>query len=355
MPLRRLPHSCHRFAAMLGLSPARRVAMAVRFASVSTAAMAAMCAVFADPAFALSAQSAADRAVLAQRWAPVHYQDVDQTGAHALGGAADYIARYDFDGDLDARNNWDHAGQAAYPLAAHAYYSVVETATHWYITYLFFHPRDWTDSFFDTEHENDAEGVMFAIARDGSTYGRLKAAVTVAHTDFFSYVPAGSDWTGNAENVDGTLSFLAHQGLPHPVTAQEAKGHGLKAWPAYDIRGDGVIYYPSSSVAEVPSGPDDRHVQYKLIDIFEPGGLWEQRNNTWLFSGYGNFAGDKSGGCGSGAIGCTANAANAPWGWDDKDDVPARGALASDPAALAANYFRIPEASSPVYTYNPYR
>ncbi len=314
-------------------------------------------ALFASDSFAagLSAQSPADRAALALRWAPVHYQDVDQTGSHALGGGADYITRYDFDGDLDARNNWDRAGQSAYPLAAHAYYSVVETSTHWFITYLFFHPRDWTDSFFDTEHENDAEGVLFAIARDGSTYGTLKAAVTVAHTDFFSYVPAGSNWTGNAESVDGSLSFLTYQGATHPVTAQEAKGHGLKAWPAYNINGDGVIYYPSLTTAEVPSNPDDRDVKYKLIDIFEPGGLWDQRNNSWLFAGYGSFAGDNSGGCGSGAIGCSTNSANAPWGWDDSNDGPGRGMLAVDPVGVVRNYFRIPEAVSASYTYNPYR
>jgi hypothetical protein len=82
---------------------------------------------------ALSASSPADRAALALRWAPIHYQDVDQTGSHALGGAADYVARYDFDGDLNGRNNWDRAGNAAYPLSAHAYYSVVETASHWFI------------------------------------------------------------------------------------------------------------------------------------------------------------------------------------------------------------------------------
>lgn len=314
-------------------------------------------ALFASDSLAagLSAQSPADRAALALRWAPVHYQDVDQTGSHALGGGADYITRYDFDGDLDARNNWDRAGQSAYPLAAHAYYSVVETGTHWFITYLFFHPRDWTDSFFDTEHENDAEGVLFAIARDGSTYGTLKAAVTVAHTDFFSYVPAGSNWTGNAESVDGSLSFLTYQGVPHPVTAQEAKGHGLKAWPAYNINGDGVIYYPSLTTAEVPSNPDDRDVKYKLIDIFEPGGLWEQRNNSWLFAVYGSFAGDNSGGCGSGAIGCSTNSANAPWGWDDSNDGPGRGMLATDPVGVMTNYFRIPESVSVGYSYNPYR
>src|SRR5215208_2479864 len=49
----------------------------------------------------LGAGNAADRAQLALRWAPVHYQDVDQTGSHALGGAADYIAAYDFDGNLN--------------------------------------------------------------------------------------------------------------------------------------------------------------------------------------------------------------------------------------------------------------
>lgn len=304
---------------------------------------------------ALSAGSASDRAALALRWAPIHYQDVDQTGGHALGGAADYITRYDFDGDLNGKNNWDRAGNVAYPLSAHAYYSVVETASHWFIVYMFFHPRDWTDSFFDTEHENDSEGLLLTVQRDGSTYGVIKSAVTVAHKDFFSFVPAGSNWTGNGESVDGTLPMASFAGDLHPVTAQEAKGHGLKARPYYDIVGDGVVYYPSLTTAEVPSGPDDRNVSYKLVDIFASGGLWEQRNNASLFASFGSFAGDKTGGCGAGAIGCDTNAANTPWGWDDHDDGPSRGALALDPAGLASDYFRIPEGISTAYTSNLYR
>src|SRR5688572_28634242 len=62
----------------------------------------------------LTASSPADRAALALRWAPVHYQDVDPTGSHALGGASDFITRVDFDGDLNGRNNWDNAGNAAF-------------------------------------------------------------------------------------------------------------------------------------------------------------------------------------------------------------------------------------------------
>jgi hypothetical protein len=307
----------------------------------TTAALAA-----ADPSF---------RAQLAQRWAPVHYQDVDQTGSHALGGAADYITAYDFDGNIDGRDNWDHAGNPAFPLRAVGYYSVVETSSHWFLVYLFFHPRDWTDSFFDTEHENDAEGVMFAVRRDGSSFGQLQAAVTVAHTDFFSFVPAGGSWTGSAETVDGTLQLTNLPDGGHPVTAQQAKGHGLKARPAYDIVGDGVVYVPSLTTAEVPSNPDDRNVSYQLIDILAPGGMWDQRNNPSLFASFGSFAGDTTGGCGSGAISCGTNSANAPWGWDDHDDGPARGALATDPAGLARNYFTIPEGISTTYTFNPFR
>ena len=303
----------------------------------------------------LAASSAADRAQIALRWAPVHFQDVDQTGSHALGGAADYIAAYDFDGNLNGRDNWDHAGNPSFPLRATGYYSVVETSTHWFIIYMFFHPRDWTDSFFDTEHENDAEGVLLAIRRDASTFGQLQAAVTVAHTDFFSFVPSGGTWTSGQESVDGALQLMSLGDGGHPVTAQQAKGHGLKARPFYDIVGDGIVYFPSLTTGDVPSNPDDRNVLYRLVDILAPNGLWDQRANSSLFASFGSFAGDSTGGCGGGAIGCSANSANAPWGWDDHDDGPARGALATDPAGLVRNYFTIPEAVSTTYTFNPFR
>jgi hypothetical protein len=302
---------------------------------------------------AAPAHAAAGTAELALRWAPIHYQDVDATGTHALAGKSDYLARYDFDGDLTGRNNWDHAGQ---DTAAAVYYSVVETPTHFYLTYFFFHPRDWVDHpFFETEHENDGEGVLEIVEKDGSEYGLLRAAVTVAHTDFFSYTPAGSTWGSGGESVDGTLRTQPspHDEFQHPVTAQEAKGHGLKAYPQYTINGDGIVYYPST-VAESPSSTNDRDVRYKLVDIFASGGLWAQRNNSTLFAALGTFAGDNTGGCGSGTYGCGTNSANAPWGWDDGNDGPARGELATDPAKLAAAYFSVPGSLSRSYTSNGY-
>ena len=67
------------------------------------------------------------------------------------------------------------------------------------------------------------------------------------------------------------------------------------------------------------------------------------------------FAGDTSGGCGQGTFSCGTNSANAPWGWDDRDDLPARGEIAADPAKLSAEYFTIPGGVSRTYEYNPYR
>jgi hypothetical protein len=295
------------------------------------------------------------RAELALRWAPIHHQDVHRNGVHALGGAADFITAYDFDGDDDASNNWDRAGDLRHALAAHAYFSVVETSTHWYVTYLFFHPRDWSSTFLETEHENDSEGMLMAVARDGSRFGALRAVVTVAHADFYSYVPAGSAWTSGAENVDGQLSFQTFAGVPHPITAQQAETHALKAWPYFAIEREGLVYYPSLVDAEVPENTNDRSVLYRLHDVFEASGLWQRRHERALFAKYGAFAGNGSGDCGTGALWCGGNAARTPWAWDDHDDGVPAGAMASDPARLMRRYFTTRERLSARYAFNPFR
>ena len=295
------------------------------------------------------------RAELGLRYAPIHHQDVHVQGAHALRGAADYITAVDFDGDDDAGNNWDHAGDARYPLAAHAYFSVVETRSHWFVSYQFFHPRDWSGHFLETEHENDSEGLLLAVARDGSRFGTLRAAVTVAHRNFFSYVPASGPWTSGGENVDGVLSLAPFGDELHPVTAQEAETHALKAWPYFQIRKQGVVYYPSLTEAQVPSGPNDRHVLYQLHDMLAPAGLWSQRENPRLFSRLGAFVGNRSGGCGRNVLWCSRNAARAVWGWDDHNDRLPVGSMAREPAALVRAYFDTQERVSDSYSFNPFR
>ncbi|MFD7659976.1 hypothetical protein ACFV4N_38875, partial [Actinosynnema sp. NPDC059797] len=299
----------------------------------------ALAAALALPALlAAPAAHAVSDADLANHWAPVHYQDTDSSDYDA-----DYLSTVDFDGDWNAQNNWEAQDDSLARLAGAAYYSVVETSTHWFITYSFYHPRDWDDApdpFGLTTHENDMEGLLATVRKDGSTYGRLEAVVTVAHSDFYSYVAPGSTFTSGREGVDGTLRLQGNR----PTTRQEAKGHGLYAWNGAEFPGgDGVVYVPAAT-GEVPSGGNDRSVGYRLVDTFTTGGLWAQRDNTATFASWGTFRGDNG----------KDNAANTAWGWDDGNDGGdlQRGLLATDPAYLVSVYFANRGEFSLAYTRN---
>lgn len=310
------------------MSPARKAAAAL-FAAVSL------------PLLLTAPASAATDAELAFHWAPVHYQDTDSSDHDA-----DYLSTVDFDGEWNTLNNWESQDDTPSRLTGAAYYSVVETSTHWFIVYSFYHPRDWEDfpdPFGQYTHENDMEGMLATVRKDGTVFGKLEAVVTVAHSDFYSYVPAGSTYTSGRENVDGAL--LLQNG--RPTTRQEAKGHGLYAWNGAEFPGgDGVVYVPSSA-GEAPSGGNDRSVGYRLVDTFAAGGLWARRNDSTTYAGWGTFRGDNG----------KDNAANSAWGWDDGNDGGdlQRGALANDPAYLVSVYFANRGSFSLTYTRNAYR
>ncbi len=296
---------------------------------------------------------------LAERWAPVHYQDVDQSGGDALRGRSDYITAVDFDGDWNTQNNWENSEITSNAMEAYCYYSVVQTETHWFIIYAFYHPRDWTDlpDFRLDTHENDMEGLLAIVKRPAQStpndYGELLGIITVFHLDFFSYTASDSPLASGQEDIDGTLQMenvpgQLNPGMLHPVTAQEAKGHGLKAYPQVQIEGgDGLKYFPSTEVAEEPSHPNDRFVKYKLVYIFDSGGLWAHVNDSQTFTSGGKFKGDNG----------VDNSANPPWKWDDHDDGSELigGELAVDPVKLVRIYFSNLGNFSEDYEFNLYK
>lgn len=289
-------------------------------------------------ALATPAHAAVSDHDLAFHWAPVHHQDTDSSDHDA-----DYLSTVDFDGDWNGLNNWENQTQLS-RLTGAVYYSVVETSTHWFIVYSFFHPRDWDDEpdpFGTRTHENDLEGALLTVRKDGG-FGQLEAAVTVAHSDFYSYVPAGSPYRDGSETIDGTLLLVNGR----PATRQEAKGHGLYRWDGNNFPGgDGVVYYPAAT-GEVPSGGNDRNVNYRLVNTLETNGMWARRNNSETYASFGTFRGDNG----------KDNAANAPWGWDDHDDGAIyRGYMATDPALLVDKYFSNKGSFSLTYTRNAFR
>lgn len=283
---------------------------------------------------------------IAYHWAPIHYQDTDNSHADA-----DYLTGVDYDGDWNAQNNWEHQDDHPNQLKGEVYYSVVETKTHWFIVYSFYHPRDWEDGFHffgrttQQEHENDMEGVMEIVRKDDSKYGKFEGMVTIAHSDFYSFTPAGSPLKKGKEDIDGKAYMQYFDQSEHPTTFQEAKGHGLKAWNHKDFPGgDGVIYYPDKASGQVPKNGNDRFVKYKLVNTFAPNGLWDHRFDPQTFASWGKFHGDNG----------KHNAASPAWLWDDHDDKPGAGALALDPAGLTKDYFDGHGEFSTEYLSNPY-
>src|SRR6187397_3382735 len=99
------------------------------------------------------AEDAAQRA-LAEHYAPVIFQE-------SRSAVLDFITRFDYDGDWRGDNNWRNAYLYDHP--GYVYYSVIESTRHYFITYAFYHARDFTGRPYEgyapkTEHENDLEG-----------------------------------------------------------------------------------------------------------------------------------------------------------------------------------------------------
>lgn len=291
--------------------------------------------------------------------APIHFQDTDDDKP-----TADWLAPFDYDGNFVADDNWDHFWDFQKELKGAMYYSVVETCTHWYVTYTMFHPEDW-DTSFEQEHENDSEGILEVIRKDGG-YGKLEALITVYHYDFYSFTAADSTLTDGEEDIDGTLTFGEIDGFLHPLTSQQARGHGVKAFPfTGDFSGqkgeDGVIYFPGWT-GELPENGSDPSVVYRLIDQFET--LWptELAEAAGGYTGdtfyqWGNLRGNDSGSCGDGVtLTCSENSAKMPWRWDDDDDgsIAQPGVMALDPVLLVDHYFDGLGDFSDVYVSNRY-
>lgn len=202
---------------------------------------------------------------LAGYWAPVFCQDIDNANVRA-----DYITNFNYDGNWTGNDNWNNLNN--YPLRAHIYYWVIETETHYFIGYAFFHPRDWSSrawcggGVFNVEHENDMEGILLTIKKSSDPscpFGQFVAMVTVAHTHFFSYteqedysdLDSGREWNlitspsrpveSGVEDIDADMDFVADDFGFHPVVYSQSEGHGVFGFKeGGDMTGYGVTDYP---------------------------------------------------------------------------------------------------------------
>ena len=284
---------------------------------------------------------------------------------------SDYIARFDLDGDWRGDNNWDQAEEGS--SQAYVHYAAMETKTHWFLVYNLFHPRDYSDKCVAGScHENDNEGLILTIEKDGSAYGRLQVMETLAHNNVYSY-NADSRVTANAHNLDGGIEL--HQGA-HPVVFVESGGHGiygsLDSHSRYSLRrdefpaGTGVTYVYKGA-AERPKHSNDRNVGYELLPIYDhwwarqTGEAGSSMFDAWYdYAPYGGRPRSPQGRIAGSFLGrkLGSNKAKPFWGWHDgrteKRNILAAGQWALDPAYGVTQNLRLPGAVSLDYVFNPY-
>ncbi len=285
---------------------------------------------------------------------------------------ADYLARFDHDGDWQGDNNWENSPAGS--SQAYVYYAAMETDTHWFLTYNFFHARDYSDKcVIGTCHENDNEGIFLTIQKDGSRYGRLRTLESLAHNNIYSFT-ADKAIRGGVHGVDGEIEMYDGS---HPVVFLEAGGHGAygsTSSHSYFTLEDGFksgagVTYVFRGEAERPKSAVGREVGYELLEIYDH---WWRRANDGsgkrdkTFDAYysyepfgnrpeapyreiaGSFLGRQE----------SENKAKPFWGWHDnktlKDGVLATGQWGLDPAYGVSRNLDLPERVSTNYIYNPY-
>ncbi len=305
----------------------------------------------------------AARAAVASHFAPTIYQETkDQR---------DLIAAMDFDGDWDLTNNASHVDGR--PMPAVVYDTVVETPTHWFLTYLPYHPVDAKGV---NGHDNDTEHATMVVRKDGSAFGRLEAMEVRFHDWMYQYAAPGSGVGDAADDVDGPIHFDTDG---RPMINAQRVGHGLcgglaPTLPFFDslalrcrhrdtprIARQGVVYRYKGR-AEAPRSLDDRDVGYALVEIGEQ--VWPRARDAGalrVFATRMDFRGER---CteydcprGIGAVLASAvghGSTGMPWEEGPGKGVSKAGDPFFDPAYTLGRRLRFPAPFAIDYSFNPY-
>lgn len=310
---------------------------------------------------------------LARAYAPVVMQQVESS-------RVDTFTTIDFDGDLLPGNNHDHAVGTQ---AGRLYYAVVESTTHWFITYVFYYPVVQPNDRDEAEH--DMFWAQMVVQKlDGDPTGVLRAWSTFYRLDYGAWAMESPWYTAGAEvggDLDGRLPAARLEGSRH-VTLFVESGHHAICLPDTGIgrcrpatgatapfeEGTTAVYYRAGDTAQaIGEGPAD-DLRYSLEPFVD--GLWVYRNRTTgpeaVFGGRSEYGAPADGGAlrpGDGLSFPTAlqsehdgdTFGSLPFTYARADEFPPReGVWFVDPAWMASQTFTMPEGIGLDYCFNPW-
>lgn len=175
---------------------------------------------------------------LAGKYAPLIYQETNATSPQF-----DYPTRFDLDGDWVAENNVEFIKGSASSIEPTVHYSVTETKSHFFITYIFFYPYRYAEDE-SSRFGNDVSGALVVVRK-------INEAPVAVETYF------------KRETDERSFSFLTEESqlLPPGKTFS-------------DLKFDGML--PLATLF-----PDNRYVAY-LSGRKHESCLWLDENNGFL-------------------------------------------------------------------------
>ncbi len=205
---------------------------------------------------------------LARRYAPWILNEVATDG-----GRQDLPTRADFDGNLRGDDNWENL--ARFELPPVVYYAVVESTTHWFITWHLFHPRDWSriDLGLNMTHENDGENLQVVVAKAN---GRVVLLFTQAHYRGGVYANRDSGFAAGSEEIRGPLDLVDDAGRPatdgtHAVVFVERCGHGIYGLTdrrdEVELGADGAVRFSGRGFVLRPAAAGEEMTEPRLDSL----------------------------------------------------------------------------------------
>jgi len=233
-----------------------------------------------------------EHTAIALEFAPAIYQSLESTNPGPRN--IDTPTTVDFDGDGIARNNKANALLTTVSTPANVYYSVVESQSHYFITYALYYPvrRDKNGN---VNHEHDFTGAVFVVDKETRTLKLVEGLrVDDGNDTVMAFKPSQSDvfGTGNpqfletvneADNVDGRYPLFITSGS-HEACHWARSGPTLPAVCRHEPREfsegptRGVLMKPGTAQIYNQSILNEdtqiREMEYGLEPL---AGLWARR------------------------------------------------------------------------------
>lgn len=245
-----------------------------------------------DATFLTAFGEPADHTALALEFAPVLFQSIENPTGGLLN--TDLPTRVNFDNNWRARDNKSKARLASTTLKASMYYSVVESKTHYFITYALYYPMR-RDKNLDLVHEHDFTGIVMVVDKATRSLKLVEGLKVDDGTDtIIAYKPSTSDVDGTgqpqfletfdvAELVDGRYPLMVTSGS-HEACNWVKSGPTVPAVCRHEAREfsegptDGVIMRPGAAqtfAMAVDNAQGIKEMQYELVPLAE---LWARRS-----------------------------------------------------------------------------